>query len=210
MRTIPNVQSIFPQQVEVEKMMVCLVDRSGSMEGSKEKSATQFVRDAFKLAKSEGFTAFKVVEFSTLLNHCSNKFYDLSKSFDWNSKSSNGKTPLYISISQLITSLKDYTGKVLINVISDGEDTEGGLKYVKMRIEEFIESGQTITFICVEKDKINFIKIGVPESNIQTYDNTGKGIENSFRVYKDAVSNYSKSVAKGEDVTRGFYKSVKN
>ena len=210
MRTIPNAQPTQPTQVEVDKLMICLVDRSGSMEGSKDMAATEFVRDAFLLAQSENFKTFGIVEFTTFSSGQSDNIYDLSKPLLWNPKDSNGRTPLYREISKLIDKLKDYKGKVLINVISDGENTEGGERYVKQDINKFIELGQTITFICTESDKRRFTAIGIPDSNIQTYNNTGEGLAQTFEVYRGAVQNYSVSVAKGEDVTKGFYKTVKN
>lgn len=210
MRTIPNAQPTQPELVEVDKLMVCLVDRSGSMSGTKERSATKFVKDAFLLAQSENFKTFGIVEFTSFYSGQSDNIYDLSKPLLWNPKDSDGGTPLYLEISKLIDKLKDYKGKVLINVISDGEDTEGREKEAKNNIKKFIELGQTITFICRTEDKRRFTAIGIPDDNIQTYDNTGEGLAKTFEVYRGAVQNYSVSVAKGEDVTRGFYKSVKN
>lgn len=202
------------QQVqEVDKLMICLVDRSGSMSGPKDRAATTFVQNTFELAKSEGFKAFGIVEFSTYSWNSSNAIYDLSKPLNWQPRTSDGGTPLYKSLSGLINAqlgTGGFKGKILLNIISDGDDTEGGADYVMRDIEKFKKEGHTITFICTESDKRRFTAIGVPDDNIQTYDNTGEGLTQTYEVYRGAVQNYSKSVAVGADVTKGFYsKTIK-
>jgi uncharacterized protein with von Willebrand factor type A (vWA) domain len=206
-QTTPEVQ---PQ---VDKLMICLVDRSGSMSGPKDRAATEFVQNTFELAKAEGFKTFGIVEFSTYSWNSSNAIYDLSKPLLWHYRSSDGGTPLYKSLSGLISAqlgTGGFKGNILLNIISDGEDTEGGANQVMRDIEKFKKAGHTITFICTESDKRRFTAIGVPDDNIQTYDNTGEGLQQTYDVFRSAVQNYSKSVSEGADVTRGFYKSIKD
>jgi uncharacterized protein with von Willebrand factor type A (vWA) domain len=202
------------QQVrEVDKLMICLVDRSGSMAGPKDKAATTFVQNTFELAKSEGFKAFGIVEFSTYSVNSSHAMYDLSKPLHWIFKPSNGGTPLYKTLSNLINAqlgIGEFKGGILLNVISDGKNTEGGEEQVMRDIKKFKNAGHTITFICTEDDKKRFTAIGVPDDNIQTYDNTGEGLEQTYEIFRGSVQNYSKKVSLGEDVTRGFYsKTIK-
>lgn len=199
-----------PTKIEqlVEKTMICIVDRSGSMAGEKDKAATKFVKDSFILAQNQGFKTFMIVEFRSDCGNTTTVDFTKETKLVWNVLPSADGTPLYRVLTRELN--KKFTGKVLVNVISDGEDTSGGLREAQNAIMKFIKEGQTITFICTEHDAKHFTKIGIPESNIQTYDNTGEGLSNSFEKYQESVENYSKSVSKGLDVTLGFYKSVKN
>lgn len=207
MRTIPNAPTQ-PELVGVDTHMICMVDRSGSMNGPKTIAANTFVENSFQTAIEEGFKTFTVVEFNSL--KISDITWNTSGQFDWKPRRANDGTPLYKVLASYLPKFLELKGQVLVNVISDGQDTDGGISRAQEMVRKFINSGQTLTFICTETDKRRFTEFGIPDSNIQTYNNTGEGLAQTFEVYRGAVQNYSVSVAKGEDVTRGFYKTVKN
>ena len=200
----PQVQQI----QEIDKHMICVVDRSSSMQGSKTTAADIFVLKSFQTAKEEGFKTFTVVEFSTRATK--SKTWHTNEVFNWYAEHTGGCTPLYFTLAEYLPKYLKLKGKVLVNVISDGENTEGGVEKGRKSIQDFIASEQTLTFICTESDAKNFIDFGIPETNIQTYNNTGEGLAQTYEVFRGAVQNYSKLVSLGQDVTRGFYsKTIK-
>jgi hypothetical protein len=110
--------------------------------------------------------------------------------------------------------------RVLVKIFTDGEDTSNGKgEWNATNIVPYINKlinvdYWTITFNCTEKDKFRITKIGIPESNILTHNNTAEDIEKVAIMRRVSTLSYSKSVSEGisaDVLVNSFYsKSIDN
>lgn len=200
---------------------VFVLDASGSMSGSKYKNGMAGIMALINSIREDKLTnnTITVIELTTnapdrvSYTHCY-----LDKDFsECKFTRANGGTPLYKALGKIIDTLLldpsiKSTDKVLLNVTTDGDDTEGFGEYPNLpqlikKIQK--DNNFTVTFIGTVQD-VNSIKgkLSLDESNVLVHDNTGKGIEIAYIKTVSARETYSNNVAEGKDVTLGFYKKL--
>ena len=196
---------------------IVILDGSGSMSGTKYTNAKKGVWKEIDLCKdlNYSFTLIEFVRAGKIIEH----FYKVSpntiKNIDFGG--ANGSdTPLYQTIVETIDKLlksASTSDRFLIKIITDGQNNVGTKSEIHAleSIKKAEKNGCTVTFTCVEYDKKYILEIGVDESNIITYDNTGKDLERTMNETRSATILYSKNLSEGKDVTLGFYsKTVTN
>jgi len=202
--------SVPTKNTNVKLHKVVLLDCSGSMQGDKYDAAEQGVRLDYEGCKKE-FTDYLLVEFS---NYNWRKLYDFTTGLVFSP--SFGGTALYDTIevvfNDLLTSIPK-EDKVLVQIFTDGMDMHskpGARQRAKSLIEQFNAKGWTVTFVGTDHD-VQYIQsnLSIDSTNTLVHDNTASGVANSFETYRGATSLYTKAVKKGEEVTRGFFKSIK-
>jgi hypothetical protein len=188
-----------PQQ-EVDFLPILAIDESYSMQGSKFDNA---VKGLEKLVKE--FKEGVLIEFAdevTLSNFKDGKLKSL-QAYGW--------TALNDAIKLASDTALSSNKKCLINIFSDGHSNRGKTTDFQASeiIKNLVKEGHTFSFVCTKED-LNTIKntYGVPESNILTYENNASGVEYAFKMSMDATRMYKSSLAKGENVTLGFYSKV--
>lgn len=127
-----------------------------------------------------------------------------------------GNTPLYLYMEKYMEkALIDFEGyQVLYSIYTDGLDNKGFGNRAKLNeyINEFIRRGWTITFVGLHNDVKKMLREFpmLDSSNTLGVENTGESYEEAFTTYSVNTVSYAKSVEKGEDVTRGFFKSIQD
>ena len=130
-----------------------------------------------------------------------------------------GNTPLYRDVNTLIGQISNlYTSDdvVLVLVLTDGADN-GSTSYDVMMFRENmtrLKATDRWTFAFRVPDSIardRLIQNGVPSGNIQVWETTKKGLEESSVLTRSAVANYTASVASGASTsTDKFYANLSN
>lgn len=128
----------------------------------------------------------------------------------------SGGTALYDAIGGTLESIatKLKSGdKVLVNIYTDGEENNSRKyksKDISNMIEEYQQKGFTITFIGTERDtKRAIAELKIDSSNTLAYDGTAEGLSKSMLSTNSLRSFFSASATRGEDVSKGFYKNIK-
>ncbi len=104
--------------------------------------------------------------------------------------------------------------KVLLNITTDGGDTEGFGEYRDLpetlkRVQD--KNGFTITFVGTAPDVQNAqYKLNISSSNTMVHDNTAYGMKMSMSETMSSRRLYSTRVAKGLSVKGNFYKKTGN
>lgn len=202
-KTIQNVANINVDQV-------IILDASGSMSGSKYDNARKGILEEIKLCEQLGYTitVIEMVQRNEIITHC---FKANPSKLKIKFVGADGSdTPLYDTIVSTFDNLlfnKEENHKYLIKVWTDGQNNSGysGQRDAEKAIKNMENEGNTVTFICTDRDEHYIQRMGVHESNIITYNNTGEDLERKLQTTRTETINYSKRVAAGEDVTRGFY-----
>lgn len=194
---------------------VILLDGSASMGGLKYQNARNAILEEIKLCSQLGYTitVVEMIEHNKTITHCFKsdpstvniKFYGAI----------GGNTPLYDTVVSVFTNLvdtRDSSRKYLIKVWTDGQNNTGfKTSYDAEKAIKSIENyGNTVTFICTDFDKESVRRMGVDESNIITYNNTGGDLQKKLEITQLKTIDYSKRIAAGEDVTKGFYTKTLN
>lgn len=196
--------------------IVNILDASSSMEGSKFDNALKGINSEFKeLRESKDITYLGTfVSFSyrnqinTLVSKKSvHQIQHLAPRAD-------GMTALYDAIGRTLTQVKKehVAGeKVLVNIFTDGQEnnsTTWNAGTTQELIKECEALGFTVTFVGTPTDVADVVKrLSIKASNTLTHNNTGAGVEASFKTRSAATKTYSAKVLRGEDVSVGFYKS---
>lgn len=202
--TIPNIK------------IVNILDNSGSMRGDKFNNAHAGVVEEVKVLKKDLNTnytyslfVFDGADSELLIANEKIANVNIPPMGTYNG------TPLYLTIVQLYKHIVDTQRKdekVLVKIFTDGRDEHSARYYEEAiaAIKSMTSIGVTVTFVGTEED-VAFIvnKLGVDESNTLVHDNTGKGVLDAFDITMNATMSYSKKVANGEDVSRGFYINFK-
>lgn len=215
MRTQPN-KTIITNQSLPKIHNVDILDGSGSMSGPKYQSAMAGIALDLQTCKNENFATYSFVEFNndspiSITTHC---WLTSPNEVKLKFNGAKSGTPLYYTIGQTLEKLLQdipKEDKVLVKIFTDGQNTLEYGKYSNpVELQPLIATcearGFTITFIGTERDTqaiIRNVKINV--SNTLVHDNTGEGVRSAFTVQAEATRGYSKRVAYGEDVTKGFY-----
>ncbi len=196
---------------------IVILDGSGSMGGTKYTNAKKGVWKEIDLCKdlNYSFTLIEFVQEGKIIEHFYKVSPDTIKKIDFDGASGRD-TPLYQTIVETIDKLLSSASpsdRFLIKIITDGQNNSGTKSETDAleSIKKAEKNGCTVTFTCVEYDKKYILKIGVDESNIITYDNTGEDLERTMDETRSATILYSKNLSEGKDVTLGFYsKTVTN
>jgi hypothetical protein len=210
---------------------VIIADASSSMQGSKYNSSMKSIKAELEELAKDDKVYFRnwFIEFAggygseiDIKEHSINKALN-KDNINFTPRGANGNTPLYntlgIFLNQVELNVK-VDERVLVKVFTDGADTENGkgqynatniVAYLKKLIDV---NNWTITFNCTEQDKFAITKIGVPESNILTHNNTAEDIERVSYMRTASTLSYSKSVSEGvsaSSLVGSFYsKSIDN
>lgn len=198
------------QPSSVELHNITILDRSGSMQ-AKWNAACQGVKEDYENCKKEGFKSYTFIQFDYPGKDVV-QVSDFSKNLTF--EYPNGMTALYDAVgSALIEAMSTLTGKVLVKIFTDGEEN-ASVKFKAGHVAELIKQaeakGYTITFVGTEPDLMLVNQnLGIDMSNMLKHDNTAESVSRGFKMSAEATSLYTKSIARGEDVRTGFYKSIK-
>lgn len=201
--------------------VVDVVDCSYSMSGSKLLNANEAINTGLSELKENAgkevnytytlcrFSDSRKISFPQYLSKVTSKKAKLKE------LKADGMTALYDAIGRTFSKLEeDVTEgeKVLINIYTDGGEN-GSVNFyahdIKLLIANYKSKGYTVTFIGTAGDvsNVNMI-LGIDESNSLVYDGSSRGLKGAMNQTLDARKSYSKSVSKGEDVSKGFYKKM--
>ncbi len=203
---------------------VFILDASGSMSGSKYNNGVEGIKKLVESIKEDKLTdnTVTIIEFDSSYRYPGRynnitRHYFLANCKDviFKGRGANGGTPLYITLGTIINELLNSSqinkeDKVLLNVTTDGEDTDGfgeftNLPYTLKKIQE--ENNFTVTFVGTEQDVQRSIRnLNIDRSNTLVHDNTGLGMMNAFEQTVNSRVMYSSSVSKGLEVKHDFYK----
>lgn len=205
MRVKPVTSVKSNEEKVLEFLPILVLDSSLSMD-TKYKAASEGLQ---KLGKE--FQEGIFIEFSELDRI---EILDFKNGIIPNRFHRGGATALNETILKVFDKIQQIGKKCLINIFTDGGNNEHGTcntPKAKVLIQKLIEQQHTFSFVCTKED-LNTIKntYGVPESNILTYENNAEGVSQAFKMSIDATRMYKSSLAKGEDVTLGFYSKVLN
>lgn len=206
-----------PSSVGVVIHVVDILDRSGSMSGSKVRAAANGINEGLVNMKKgeEGVTyTHTLCEFSD--NHRVT-IYPLRKvtAVSKLGHETYGSTALFDAIGKTVTAIRDKVKpgeKVLINIYTDGEENNSryySANQIKELIDDLSLKGYTFTFIGTEKD-VKYVNktLNIDMSNTLAYDGTGKGLERGMAATNVARTAYVNDVKAGKDVSKGFYKNI--
>lgn len=195
--------------------LVDILDVSGSMAGSKIHNALEGINSSLKeLSKDIDYT-YTLVTFSYCYKITEHHFMskDIPKEVY---ESANGFTALYDAIGKTLSKLKDKVKpgeKILVNIYTDGEENSS-IVFTDKDVKKLIESMKeycTTTFIGTEYGVENVIKtLSIESSNTLAYDGTAEGLKTGMTTNSLSRQAFYSSVSKGEDVTKNFYKKLKN
>lgn len=200
---------------------VFILDASGSMIGSKYNNAVIGINQLIKDIKQDTYTnnTISVVEFDSIPSKNPNitkpswmSNPNMIKGF--NGGGAYGSTPLYKTLGIILNELESEvksSDKVLVNIFTDGDDTEGygNFKNLPQTIERLNKTNYTITFVGTQQDVNRSINtLNIDASNTLIHNNTAEAVIDSFLTTSVARTAYSVSVANGEDVLIGFYKKT--
>lgn len=135
--------------------------------------------------------------------------------------SANGRgTPLWDSVGELIEMFEavpdadDKNVSFLIMVTTDGAEN-ASRKYSAQSIAAKIHQLQatdrwTFVFRVPRGDARDLARKGIPEGNIQEWDQTQRGVETATARDKEAFNNYFSARATGQTATKKFYTDLSN
>jgi len=198
---------------------VFIVDASGSMGGSKYDNAIIGLNTLVNGIRedNDSLNTLTIVEFegrriSTRINTTSTipTFYK--------GMGTGGMTPLNQAIGETLNLINEtrkskYNSedKVLVNIFTDGGENSSTGTYqnsdvLSKLIKKLEGEGFTITFIGTDTE-VNYAiqTLSMDASNTRVHDNTAADISRSFNATLNARTAYSKSVSRGEDVSKNFY-----
>ena len=197
--------------------IVDLLDRSGSMAGARIEAAVTGMQDSLKEFNANPnvtntYTSVYFSERSRIKEDCF-KATNLEKVKI--PKTTYGSTALYTAMVKTLTKLNECTPKtekVLVNIYTDGGDNDSNqndLVTARKLVEQLNNENFTITFMGTENDVRNVQRnLSIHASNTVVYDGSAAGLTKSLEQTRGARVSYMASVAKGEDVSLGFYKNV--
>lgn len=209
-----------PAKVKVSKKVLIYVadilDSSGSMSGGKYDAATKGINLGIKGLKEDKAPVdynYTLCDFSdTLIYRYDRAPLEEVTVFKGHTR---GSTSLYDAIGKTVAKLepiKSPTDKVLVNIYTDGQENSSRhykAQDISNMIERLTPLGWTFTFIGTAQDvKFAQERLKFHDSNTLVHDNTERGFVETMSANTVARTSYSAKVAKGEDVSTGFYKDV--
>lgn len=196
--------------------IVDILDKSGSMQGSKIIAANRGINAGLLDLKMEGVRyTYTLCAFSSR-----NKIEFPYLAVDPNTVpgvniTTDGYTALWDAIGKTFNMMKSHIAendKVLVNIYTDGgenDSREYSSQHIYEMIQNYSKKGWTVTFVGTEQD-VQFVNraINIDMSNTRIYDGTAQGLEASFVETRSARTAYTKNVLAGNDVSVGFYKNI--
>lgn len=131
----------------------------------------------------------------------------------------NGDTPLFDSIDDLIKTIQHTPDcgepgvTFLIIAITDGEDNASRIsgQQLSTKIRALQQTDRWTFVFRVPKGYSNsLVRLGIPEGNIQEWEQTTRGLEQSSRVTQAAITNYYGNVSRGIKSSSTFFTDMKN
>lgn len=134
----------------------------------------------------------------------------------------NGGTPLYDGIGnmiELLSGLPDADNpnvSFLVMITTDGEERHSKTKwqddlYLKSELARLQRNGRwTFVFRVPRGARAQVADLGVPAGNIQEWDTTAKGMEESSKVATQAMTNFYSTRSAGGKATGGFFSDAAN
>jgi uncharacterized protein YegL len=204
---------VIPKKSTEKKLIhnVFIMDDSGSMQGAKYQNGVKGIQELVKSIKADNLTinTISIVD----LNRGVVSWMSHPKMVNYEPHGRLGGTPLYKTIGKTIEDLlkvvkKD--DKVLLNITTDGQDTDGYGKYenlAKTLKDVQTKNNFTVTFVGTAND-VKHIQnnLNVDKSNTLVHDNTGAGVTRAFAETVTSRELYSANVSKGLNVSANFYK----
>lgn len=126
-------------------------------------------------------------------------------------------TPLFDSVAELITLLqnapdaRDPEVSFLVMAITDGQDNSSRIsgKALGQTISQLQSTDRwTFVFRVPHGYKYELQRMGIPEGNIQEWDQTVQGLREATVVTQSAISNYYGNVSRGIRSTTSFYSDL--
>lgn len=191
--------------------IVHIVDRSISMSGTKLLNAVKGVNAEIEELQKDSSAnyLFTLVHFGS----------GITRSY-WQTPINNvpkinisdyGMTALYQTIGETLSDY-DTDDSVLVKIFTDGAENCSRGKFrdvsiLKSLIQEKENGNFTITFVGTASDVESIqCELNIAEGNTLIHDNTGAGVEKSFKKSMKATLSYSRSVSQGEFTkTMSFY-----
>lgn len=137
------------------------------------------------------------------------------QSMPYNQYKTNGNTPLWDSIAELISSIeisKAKTDAALIMVITDGEDNasrRNSASSIGAKIRELQATDMwTFVFRVPHGYKKGLVNLGIHEANIIEWETSKKGMEKSTAYTSNALGSYMTARSAGVTSTQAFYANL--
>ncbi len=201
---------------------VFIVDASGSMDGPKYVNAIEGVNEVLSDIKKDADTenTVTVIEFegSRIM-----RLLDLTSTIPekYSGMGCGGYTPLNQAVGETLeyifserNSRFSETDKVLVNVFTDGGENSSRGKFSGTKgqtllgelIKNLETQGFTVTFMGTNSE-VNYAinTLNLSASNTLVHANTANSIKMSYGRTRSARVAFSKSVSRGEEVTKDFY-----
>jgi hypothetical protein len=133
---------------------------------------------------------------------------------------SGSGTPLWDSVGELITLLSSVPDasnpevSFLVMIITDGQENRSKIwnsRTISDKIRQLQYTDKwTFVFRVPRGEKNTLVRLGIPEGNIQEWDQTSKGYEIATAATTAAVGNFYKSRSAGVTSTGKFYADIGN
>ena len=217
--TVVDTTTVTDSQSKQQIHNVFIIDASGSMSGGKYERAISGVNELLVSISQDTDTnnTVTVVEFES--SSIKRRLDAVTKiPSKYKGMGTGGSTPLNQALGETLEYIVgvrkdkfDESDKILVNVLTDGEENSSYGKYANKEllgeyIKELESKGVTVTFIGTKKEvayAVNHLSMDI--SNTMVHDNTAADITRSFGDTVLARKAYSKSVSRGEDVKKSFY-----
>lgn len=201
-----------PTEIKPTKIQKCvLLDRSGSMRGSKLNNAINGINEEIESLKNEDVDyIYTLIIFDSTIEVIVNQ--QPIKTVSKISFMDRGYTALYDALGKAFELFAESTDKVLINIFTDGEEN-ASRKYTRNQIKDLINKYDhiTTTFVGTEFDVHQVQRdLGIEKTNTLSYDGTGQGLKMSMESTITATKSFAADVSRGVDVKKGFYKKINN
>lgn len=194
--------------------LVDILDASGSMAPSKIKHALLGINKALTELSEDIDYTYTFVRFSN--------YRDIQIQYFMENKIPKniysivgGYTALYDAVGKTLEKLKKSVKsgeKVLVNIYTDGGENDSR-DYTSTEVRNLINDMKeycTTTFIGTAVDVKDVTKnLDIDVSNTLSYNGTAEGLMDSMTINSLSRQTYYKSVSKGEDVSKNFYKKLK-
>src|SRR5574343_90104 len=198
---------------------IIISDASGSMSGSKYRASVESIISELELFRSDNNVNYTqtLVEFDSARRKKHFWLTPGKEATSFKGIGAQGGTPLYITIGEVLSELESSikpNDRVLVKVFTDGGDTQHGsgswnVNNLGIYLNKLINvNNWPITFNCTHSDKASVLRIGIPESNILSHNNTAEDIERVSNPRTRATAMYSKSVSEGvsaQELKASFY-----
>lgn len=196
--------------------IVDIIDCSGSMSGGKIRNAIKGINDGIKELQNSDIAdyIYTICDFSDASDINFSYINKNIKEVGKIDSSARGITALYDAIGITLGKVQDNVlkgEKVLVNIYTDGGEN-GSRIFSSVGISNLIsvlKDDYTVTFIGTSYDVAQVTTIlSIESSNTLVYDGSATGLASSMTTNSIARTAYSKNVALGNDVSKGFFKNV--